>query len=199
MGSSLAPAYANMGKLEKSILDTTKYKPKYYRRFIDDIIFEHSETELDNFMNNANKAIKFTHEKSLTTVTFLDVTIYKEKDKPILHKTHIKPTNKPLYVKYDSHHPPGTFKGMIIGEAIRFRRTNSKATHFHKIILKHKHKLQKRGYPTNFINKHLKAITFHNPKRNGSSKTNNTSNNRPIFKTKYCNKAGKTFHAAIPF
>jgi len=86
MGSRLAPAYANtfMGKLEKNILDTTKYKPKYYRRFIDDIliIFEHSETELDNFMthmNNASKAIKFTHEKSFTTVTFLDV-------------THIKPT-----------------------------------------------------------------------------------------------------------
>jgi len=71
MGSRLAPAYANtfMGKLEKNILDTTRYKPKYYKRFIDDIliIFEHSETELNNFlthMNNANRAIKFTHEKS---------------------------------------------------------------------------------------------------------------------------------------
>ena len=110
------------------------------------IIFEHSETELDNFlthMNATNRAIKFTHEKSLTTVTFLDVTIYKEKDNPTLqYKTHIKPTNKQLYVKYDSHHPPGTFKGVITGEAIRFRRTNSKATDFHKIILKHKRKLQ---------------------------------------------------------
>jgi len=71
MGSRLALAYANTftGKLEKNILDMAKYKPKYYRRFIDDIliIFEHSETELDNFMthmNNANRAIKFTHEKN---------------------------------------------------------------------------------------------------------------------------------------
>jgi len=71
MGFRLAPAYANtfMGKLEKNILDTTKYKPKYYRHFIDDIliIFEHSETELDNFMthiNNANKPIKFTRRAS---------------------------------------------------------------------------------------------------------------------------------------
>jgi len=68
MGSRLAPAYTNtfMGKLEKNIFDTTRFKPKYYRRFIDDIliIFEHSETELDNFMTHMNNAIKFTHEKS---------------------------------------------------------------------------------------------------------------------------------------
>ena len=71
MGSKLAPAYANtfMCKLEKNILDTSPLKPSYYRRFIDDIfiIWPHSKSELEKFiehMNRANKSIQSTYESS---------------------------------------------------------------------------------------------------------------------------------------
>jgi len=113
------------------------------------IIFKHSETELDNFkthMNNANRGIKFTHEKSLTTVTFLDVTIYKEKDYPIL--THIKPTNKQLYVKWLTPSP---------GEWSLLRPwTNSNFT---------KTQITEKGIPHQPHQQTLKAVTFHNKKK----------------------------------
>ena len=70
-------------------------------------------------MNNANRAI---NEKSLTTVTFLDVTIQrKEQPHPTISSNYMSNLTTP---------PRGTFKGVIIGEVIRFRRTNSKATEY---------------------------------------------------------------------
>ena len=120
MGSKLAPAYVNtfMGDLEKSILENSPLKPTYYRRFIDDIflIWPHSEIELMKFityMNTVNTSIQFTHEKNQQEVVFLDVVVYKhhgttddEQPWTLNTKTHIKPTNKQLYVREDSYHPP---------------------------------------------------------------------------------------------
>ena len=132
MGSKLVPAYANtfMCKLEKNILDTSPLKLSYYHRFIDDIfiIWPHSKSKLKKFiehMNRANKSIQFTYESSQEQEVFLDVIGYKDEEtnneKKTLHtRTHIKPTNKQLYIRQDSYHPPGTGKGVTIGEAIRY-------------------------------------------------------------------------------
>ena len=137
MGSKLAPAYANvfMGQLEANILANSHLKPILYRRFIDDIflLWPHSEEELDQFithMNGANSSIQFTFEKSQKQITFLDVEVYQQTKPDQLDqctletKTHIKTTNKQLYVRQDSYHPPGTGKGITIGETIRYLRTN---------------------------------------------------------------------------
>ena len=190
MGSKLAPAYANtfMGRLEVAILDSSPTKPTYYRRFIDDIfmIWPHSEEELDKFithMNNQNKSIQFTYEKNLTKITFLDVIVSKQNDQTdtdspikLSTRTHIKNTNKQLYVKNESYHPPGTGKGIIIGEAIRYLRTNSNSNSFHKMIHKHKRNLAKRGYNKNKINNILSNIKFsdrHKYKVTRNKKPNN--------------------------
>ena len=115
MGSKLAPAYANtfMGKLEQNILDSSPLKPIYYCRFIDDIfmLWPHTLDQLIQFMthmNEANGSIQFTHEYNQEEIVFLDVVVYKDKNHPTdtLHtRTHIKPTNKQLYVREDSYHP----------------------------------------------------------------------------------------------
>ena len=213
MGSKLAPAYANtfMGKLEKSFLEKSPLKPIYYRRYIDDIfmIWPHSPSELDNFithMNSANPSIQFTHKKDSQEITFLDVTVYKKacpddnNQCTLQFKTHIKTTNKQLYVREDSHHPPGTTKGVTIGEAIRYLRTNSDFMNFQRMLLIHKRNLAKRGYPTARVNKQLKDIRFsmriqialHNKKR----KTHQMpigATNKPVFPTRYCPNAGKAF------
>ena len=88
-----------------------------WKRFIDDIflIWTGSQQQLDEFMgkiNSHHRTIKFTHETSENEATFLDVTAYKgEKFQTtgILDvKTHIKPTNKQLYVhaSYTIHRLP---------------------------------------------------------------------------------------------
>ena len=205
MGSKLAPAYANtfMGKLEKSILNSYPLKPSYYRRFIDDIfiIWPHSETELKKFlthMNNANESIKFTHEKSLDEITFLDVIVYKKPNKHDNHtlqtRTHIKPTNKQLYVLQDSYHPQGTTKGVTIGEAIRYLRTNSEPDNYQRMLLLHKRNLAKRGYPKTKTNKLLRNIKFQDRKRKAlTNKTNKSTIQRPTFTTRYCQSAKTAF------
>ena len=93
-------------------------------------------------MNSANSSIQFTHEKSLTETVFLDTVVYKNKDNNKLSvRTYIKPTNKQLYVREDSYHPPGTTTGVTIGEAIRYLRTNSDPIQFAKMITHHKKNL----------------------------------------------------------
>ena len=64
-----------------------------------------SDTEFVTYMSEINKihnTIKFTHEINLAELTFLDVTLDKgnrvnENNMLDLH-THIKPTNKQLYI-----------------------------------------------------------------------------------------------------
>ena len=212
MGSKLAPAYANtfMGKLEKEILDTSPLLPTYYRRFIDDIfmVWPHSLEDLQKFithMNNANNSIQFTHEFSQEEIVFLDVVVYKDStnSNSTLHtRTHIKPTNKQLYVREDSYHPPGTCKGVAVGEAIRFLKTNSKKAHFHKMILQHKRNLTRRGYDTTKTNRLLKEIKF-TQRAKRALKTNNDKHSkhtntpiehkRPTFVTRYCPNAKRAF------
>ena len=212
MGSKLAPAYANtfMGQLEKNILDTSPLRPSYYRRFIDDVfmIWPHSKEDLDKFMVHMNKAshsIKFTHESSQEEVVFLDVVVYKDttkQDNTTLHtKTHIKPTNKQLYIREDSYHPPGTGKGLAIGEAIRYLRTNSEPEQFSKMMLQHKRNLAKRGYNSTKTTRWLKQIKFSTrtsralkkTKKNNENK-HTAEDNKPTFVTRYSPNARRAFH-----
>ena len=210
MGSKLAPAYANtfMGKLEENILSSAALKPAYYRRFIDDIfiIWQHSEKDLQEFithMNRANRSIQFTHEKSQKDIAFLDVVVYKsttadqDEDNSITlnEKTHIKPTNKQLYVRNDSYHPPGTGKGITIGEAIRYLRTNSEAQQYAKMLLQRKRNLIRRGYPNSKTTALLRQIKFamRATKALKKKRNNNEVQAKPTLVTKYCPNANKAF------
>ena len=81
------------------------------------MLWPHTLDQLIQFMthmNEANSFIQFTHEYNQEEIVFLDiVVVYKDKNHltDTLHKrTHIKPTNKQLYVREDC-------KGVTIGEA----------------------------------------------------------------------------------
>ena len=136
MGTKMAPAYANifMGNLEEQLLSEGSDKILLWKRFIDDIfvIWNGSEAEFKSYMETINalhSTIKFTHECSAHEITFLDVTLYKGSrflQNGILDvKTHIKPTNKQLYVHRTSYYPPKTGKSIMLCEANRYLRTNS--------------------------------------------------------------------------
>ena len=59
-----------------------------------------------------------------------------------------------------SYHPKGTGKGIVIGEALRYLRTNSDEMNFHQSIAKHKQILKGRGYNPSVTNRLLEPITF---------------------------------------
>jgi len=204
MGTRTAPSYANtfMGALEKAILDSSPLKPKYYRRFIDDIllIWEHSEPELTTFvdsMNSYHNSIKFTVEKSLEKVTFLDVNIFKDADfhssNCLSVETHIKETNKQTYVHRSSYHPSSTGKGIAIGEAKRYLRTNSIESTFKSFIKKHTNQLIQRGYPPNETTAHVSTVTY-DQREAALTQKQKRRNNRPVFVSRYSPLAKKALN-----
>ena len=83
------------------------------------------------------------NETSLEQVAFLDTMVYKGlrfKSTGVLDiKTHVKPTNKQLYVHASPYHPSGCKKGIVTGEGLRYLRTNSQEDTFNEWIVKYKH------------------------------------------------------------
>lgn len=84
MGAALSPTAANvyMSVTISRFLRTQNKKPHLLVRYIDDIfmIWTHTEDELKKFltdMNSYNPALSYTYHYSLSTVNFLDLTIYK--------------------------------------------------------------------------------------------------------------------------
>ena len=82
MGTKIAPAYANisMNAIETSFLSSSPLMPSIYFRYIDDIfvIWPHGNDSVTHFLehsNNIHLNIKFTYERSKTTLPFLDVSV----------------------------------------------------------------------------------------------------------------------------
>ena len=82
MGTKMAPAYANilMDAIETSFHSSSPLKPIIYCRYIDDIflIWPHGNDSLTHFFELANdihQNIIFTHERSKTTLPFLDISV----------------------------------------------------------------------------------------------------------------------------
>ena len=64
------------------------------------------------------------------------------------------------YTHFSSCHPHGVRKGLIKGEALGLKRTNSSAKSFYEYIYNFKKHLRARGYPHNLIEKITSEIKF---------------------------------------
>ena len=166
MGTKMAPAYANifMGELEREWLahDKGNMIQSWYR-FIDDIfvLWKGSEQDLEEFVHTCNYArqtIKVTCVKSMESISFLDVTVYKGpnfiRNGTLDYRTHIKVTSIRSYVYSNSYHARGTRKGIIVGEIHRYHKTNSSNIHFWNQVRAHVQALVRRGY-------HMVEIKYH--------------------------------------
>ena len=164
---------------------------------------------VQDLIEQVKKRRQFIYEKSQSEAVFLDVVTYKIKNSTVDDdtytlnvRTHIKLTNKQLYVREDSYHPPGTTKGVTIGEAIRYLRTNSEQKQFAKMILHHKRNLSKRGYPKSRTTSQLRQVKFsmrtHTALRDTTQTTKEHTETpieqqKPTFVTRYCPNARKAF------
>ena len=198
MGTKMAPAYANlfMGMIETKM---TNKHIKIWKRFIDDIflIWTGTKEELEIYMKTINQihnTIKFTYEASDKELTFLDITLYKGDrflNENILDiRTHIKETNKQLYVHADSYHPNATKKAIMKGETKRYLRTNSNKKNFENMKIKLIHKLKHRGYKKEEVLNEIKDITFSERPQTLLKKVK-TKNQKIIFSTQFCDNIHK--------
>jgi len=131
MGTPMAPNFANlyMANFEEKFIFTFPFQPKFYKRYIDDIIliFDHP---LDNFMqfkehlNTVHPTMKFTFEHTYTTINYLDITI-KARNNRCHIQPYFKKTNTFSYVMGNSYHPKATFKSIFTGENNRILRNCS--------------------------------------------------------------------------
>ena len=157
MGTRLAPSYANifMSDFEDKYVDTYQLQPLLWLRYIDDIfcVWQHGESELDNFtehLNNAHRSIKFTTEKSNTSVNFLDTTVT-IRDKELTSSLYVKPTDRNNYLPFDSAHPYHCKKGLPYGQFLRIRRICSTESDFLKNCVYKAALLRQKGYPYNLL------------------------------------------------
>ena len=168
----------------RRFLSTIQEHPILLVRYIDDIFliwpnhsnFSNFKESLDSFHQN----IKFTAEISTTTVNFLDITIYKNNppENNLQIKTFQKSNNLYQYLHFTSQHHKPVFKGIVVGESIRYARTNSTKTNYLAQLQLFKTRLLKRGYPSNFIEKYTNKIRYEN--RNKYIKKQITTITSPI-------------------
>ena len=196
MGTKMVPAYANlfMGKIELKLQALTD-KIFVWKRFIDDIfiIWTGSQSELTEFLKKANEiheTIKFTFEVDETSLTFLDTTVYKRPtftESNILDiRTHIKVTNKQLYVHATSYHPQSCKEGITKGETIRYLRTNSRKDTFKTMTKTLKSKMVNRRYNSKRIQTIINDIKFEQRQEMLHKQEPTSVQNKPlVLATKY--------------
>ena len=202
MDTKMAPAYANlfMGKLKEKLNELGKPNIILWKRFIDDIfiIWSGSESEFTTYMTTINqipRTIKFTYELSETELTFLDVTLYKGERFNQNHildiQTHIKPTNKQLYVHATSYHPPTTINAISKGETNRYLRTNSNEHKFKNMKQRLTNQLLQRGYKYKQILPHIESVQFRKGQQFLFRQTPKVNKQKLVFVTQFCDDANR--------
>ena len=172
MGAAFSPTIANifLSVVLKKFLDSYVHQPLLLVRYIDDIfIIWPNENTLNQFIQDLNfyhQNLKFTHTCSNSSVNFLDLTIYKGPHHHHSHKLDIKTYQKPQnlyqYLEFSSNHPKTVFKSLVLGECIRFVRSNTRSETFAATTMTFQRRLQERGYPKKFTSKILSRVKFSN-------------------------------------
>ena len=160
-GNKMSPPYTclGMGKFEKGALSSGFPLVELiclWKRFIDDIIMlfkgtEEQCKELVTWLNSLEPGvIKFKYEYSKNRVEFLDLVISIEHGKFVTNM-FIKPSNKQLYLDYESNHPEPCKEAIIYGQALRILERCSKNEDAVGHLANLKSKLCARNYPEDVI------------------------------------------------
>ena len=139
-----------------------------FKRYIDDIFLlwpaGHNLPAFIESLNTAHPCLKFTHHSSLLSVDYLDLVIYKgERHRTSGYldlRTFQKPLNLYQYLEFSSCHTQSVFKGLVVGECIRYIRTNSSKESYLTQLELFRNRLTKRNYPTPFINKCIRKVSY---------------------------------------
>ena len=174
MGSPLSPIVANifMEDLETQALETAAWKPKMWRRYVDDVlvVWPHGDQLLQEFhqhLNKQNLSIQFTVEReSEGKIAFLDVQLEKRGPK-IVTSVFRKKTHTDRYLHFDSNHPARVKRGIIQCLRHRAEKVCDGSTRWPEIG--HLRQVFKaNGYPDAVVKKNLRA----RPTPANSSQTN---------------------------
>lgn len=171
MGAAFSPTAANifMSVTIRRFLRTQNKRSLLLVRYIDDIfmIWMHTEDDLKKFLtdlNGHNPALSYTYHYSLSTVYFLDLTIYKSPRFAFTNildtKTFQKPHNLYQYLHYTSNHQRSVHKAIISGELVRYVRTNMSEVNYKIMKSLFTARLLTRGYPRALVEKTAATVSY---------------------------------------
>jgi hypothetical protein len=185
MGTKVAPSFANlfMADFEDKWVYSYHTRPSLWLRYIDDIfmIWEHSQEELDLFLNHLNtchETIKFTSEHSTSHVNFLDTTVHLSEDGSLYTDLFCKPTDSHNYLRYDSAHPRHCKTSLPYSQLLRVRRICTRITDFDRNALMLCQHFHRRGYPLHLIEEAVIKVRRLN--REDLLQTNQNNSQQPV-------------------
>lgn len=150
-----------MRKWDEQLMAAEKI-PVFYKRFIDDGfgVWTGSVEDLQSFARHANSIhpnIKVDLRYNAHSIEFLD-TMVKLENGHVYTDLYVKPTDKQLYLRKNSCHPPNTKKSLAYGLGLRIRRICEKEEDYQKHRADLKSQLRKRGYSGAFIENQLQKV-----------------------------------------
>ena len=135
IGTKFVPPHAClfMDKIENDFLDSEIVKPWLWLRYIDDILFIWTEGEdkLLNCLKNFHPNLKFTHEKSKSSVNFLDVSV-SIVDNKLETDLFCKPMDCHQLLHFNSAHPFHNKKSIVCSQGLCIKRLCSSPLTFQK-------------------------------------------------------------------
>ena len=160
MGSPVSTVIANlyMESFEQQAITTSAYKPRIWKRYVDDTFTILDRRNVDSFLqhlNNMQPPIRFTMEtENDYKLAFLDTAVSREPDGRLTTSVYRKPTHTD---QYDSHHPQSVKHGIVKCLYEHAKRLLTKRS----VISKEKKHLSSvlvsNGYPLSFLQKITKT------------------------------------------
>lgn len=152
MGTPVAVMYANivLYYLEQDCLSLPNM---LYMRYIDDLcilIEPQYADQLVDIFNSKVHSIKLEAVTKGPTGVFLDMVVDMTSNFPIT-RVYQKPINRYLYIPPFSNHEKTVFKGWVMAEFLRYRRTCTLSKDYNDISTEFTVRLVNRGYSTNTI------------------------------------------------
>ena len=163
MGTICAPAYANifMTQFEKQhIYPYVKNKSILYLQYIDDMFVTWTgiKQELHIFLeklNSKHKTIKFEHNISSSSISFLNTLIYQRKNNTLQTTLYRKPTNQQSYLHAYSDHPKSLKRSIPYSQVLRIKTICSTLTEYKKHCAILKQNFIERGNQENILKDEL--------------------------------------------
>ncbi|XP_068699268.1 uncharacterized protein [Montipora foliosa] len=135
MGGPVSAVIANlyMESFEQQAITTSAYKPRIWKRYVDDTFTILDRGNVDSFLqhlNNQQPSIRFTMEtENDYKLAFLDTAVSREPDGRLTTSVYRKPTHTDQYLAYDSHHPQSVKRGIVNCQVpLRARQTSRNKT-----------------------------------------------------------------------
>ena len=137
-------------------------------------------------LNSKNDRIKLTYVIDESSISFLDLFLYKDANFSTLQfSTYQKPLNKYLYIPFESFHPASNKRAFIRGELMRYTRNSSTFKAFSETREKFWKRLRLRGYPVGFLLPLFRKVKYSDRTKWLSKKRKSRNGRMVVFKSTF--------------